>query len=122
MKTPSDPDELELVRRAILEGRTTRGCCEWWMKSAGRLHQTPPFDGFLPQEVRRQLCDYVARNPESLRQVAEKRSEYPDRKYYYKVVLPVPELANGLFVEIIVFNRDEEFPVVLIVNAHEQRL
>lgn len=121
MPDASDPAELALVLKAICEGRTTRGCCEWWLKSAERLRKSPPFDGFLPQDVRQRLCDFVAKNPSALKQVEEKRREYPDRKYYYKVVLPVSELPQGLFIEIIVFDRDPVFPVVEIVNAHEQR-
>lgn len=121
MPDPIDPAELELVRQAICEGRATRGCCEWWLKSAERLRKSPPFHGFQAQTVRQVLCDFVADNPEALKQVAEKRLEYPDRKYYYKVILPIAQLANGLFVEIILFDRDPELPTVLIVNAHQQR-
>lgn len=121
MPEPRDRDELELVRRAILEGRTTRGCCEWNAKAADRLRERPPYENFVPDKLRAWLCDFVAEHPTTLRQVPEKRPEYQDRKFYYKVLLPIPELPKPLFVELVLFNCDPEYPIVLIVNAHEQR-
>ena len=54
-----------------------------------------------------------------MRQVAEKRPEYQDRPFYYKVVLPLADLPRGLFVEIVLDDEDPDLPVVRIVNAHE---
>lgn len=71
--------------------------------------------------IRQQLCDFVASHPEAVIQVAERRDEYLDRKFYYKVILPVAEIKNGLFVELILDDDDPNYPVVLIVNSHEQR-
>ena len=40
--------------------------------------------------------------------------------FYYKVILPVPGLLQGLFVELVLTDDDADVPSVMIVNAHEQ--
>lgn len=43
-----------------------------------------------------------------------------NREYYYKVILPVAELARGLFVELELVDLYPELPSIRIVSAHEQ--
>ena len=38
-----------------------------------------------------------------------------------RIIVPVPGFRCGLFVEIVLADDDDEYPAVLIVNAHEQR-
>jgi hypothetical protein len=120
MSKSLDPAELELVRRAILLGRTLGGCCEWHRSAIERLNHRPPYQSFTLAQLRDALCDFIAQEPEAVIQVKEQRPEYCDRRFYYKVILPIAELARGLFVELVIEDDDPEYPVVLIVNAHEQ--
>lgn len=55
-------------------------------------------------------------------QVHEKRQEKRDEgfRFYYKVILPLPELPFGLFVELVLADDDHDDPAVVIVSAHEQ--
>lgn len=121
MPDPMDSAELELVRRAILFGRTFAGYLEWQRRILLRIREHPPYATFTADDLKQRLCEFVKQSPSSLIQVAEKRLEYPDRQYYYKVILPVDELPTGLFVEMILVDRDPDDPVVWIVNVHEQR-
>src|SRR6266540_5763532 len=41
-------------------------------------------------------------------------------RFYYKVILSVPGLIHGLFVELVLTDDDKDLPSVMIVNAHEQ--
>ncbi|HYV34615.1 MAG TPA: hypothetical protein VE988_02860, partial [Gemmataceae bacterium] len=52
---------------------------------------------------------------------AEWREEYPDDPFWYRAVIPVPTLKEGLFVEVRLYDCDPEEPWVEIVNAHPQR-
>lgn len=68
------------------------------------------------------LCEYVAAHGGEVKQVVEKRDEYRrERRFYYKLILPVEAFLHGLFVELVLADDDDELPSVLIVNAHEQR-
>jgi len=121
MIVPSDQQELDLVRQAIILGETTRGCCEWEDRAARRIRLNPPHEGMTPEGIRDLLIEFVENNPKMLTQVPERREEYPDRSFYYKVIIPLSEFVRGLFVELILIDRDPDYPSVLIVNAHEQR-
>lgn len=121
MPDPTDSTELELVRRAILFGRTFAGYLEWQRRTLLRIREQPPYANFTADDLKQRLCEYVEQSPSCLVQVAEKRSEYQDRQFYYKVIVPVEELSAGLFVEMILVDRDPDDPVVWIVNMHEQQ-
>jgi hypothetical protein len=45
------------------------------------------------------------------------------RDFWFRIVLPVPGFAHGLFVELVLEDDDPDpdVPGVVIVNAHEQR-
>lgn len=120
MTFPIDSEKLALVVRAIQLGINTAGCCEWEDRAFERLSRKPPCEEFTADGIKEFLCRYVSENPESVSQVVEKRAEYRDQPYYYKVILPIAEFSRGLFVEIRLIDRDPEYPVVWIVNAHEQ--
>lgn len=119
MGQPKDPDKLELVRKAIIIGQTVSGCCEWRDESAKRIDDHPPAKGLSPHEIKSLLCEFVRCRGEIV-QVGEKREEYHEFEFYYRVVIPVQGLCRGLFVEMILVDDDADFPVVFIVNAHEQ--
>jgi hypothetical protein len=55
----------------------------------------------------------------------ETRREYlqesPDDPYWYRAIIPVRGLPNGLFVEVRLMDDDPAEPWVEIVSAHEQR-
>lgn len=115
----SDSLELELVRKAITCGVT--GCCEWDDKAARRIRGDSLLLGFTPEGIKRRLCELVASCGEVIQQVPETRPEYSDRRFYYKVILPVDEFQHGLFVEIVIDDDDPDLPAVRLVNAHEQK-
>ena len=117
----SDERDLELVKKAIALGQSTRGCCEWEDRASRRIRRSPPLEGFTPEGIRELLINHLQNHPDQVIQVREKRAEYPDRLFYYKVIFPVSEFVRGLFVELILVDQDPDYPSVLIVNAHEQR-
>ena len=117
MRKPKDPAELKLVRRAI--SLDVRGCCEWDEAAARRLESHPPLAGLTPEGIKTLLHEFVVKGGE-LVQVEEKRPEYQDRPFYYKAIIPITGFRHGLFVEVVLIDEDSEYPVVHIVNAHEQ--
>ena len=117
MRKPKDPAQLKLVRRAI--SLDVGGCCEWDDAAARRLESHPPRAGLTPEGIKRLLHEYVVQGGE-LVQIEEKRPEYQDRPFYYKAIVPVSGLRQGLFVEVVLIDEDLDYPVVHIVNAHEQ--
>lgn len=120
MPEPVDHHELGLVVRAIQLGLTIGGCCEWQERAARRIRASPPLQGLTPEGIKRLLCEFVATHPEEVHQVIEKRSEYSEHRFYYKTIIPVDGLRRGLFVEVVLIDDDSDYPVVSIVNAHEQ--
>jgi hypothetical protein len=118
MVAPRDPTEHALVVQAITCG--VGGCCEWDEKAAKRFRSAPPLPGLTPEGVKDDLVAYVQGGANRVVQVIEKRSEYNDRRFYYKVILPMHGLRHGLFVEIVLDDEDPELPTVRIVDAHEQ--
>lgn len=117
MSTPLDPAKLALVHKAITCG--LRGCCEWKDQAYRRLRQSP-IANLTVASIREELIRYVLQGGQ-VTQLPENREEYSDHEFYYKVVLPVPGLVRGLFVELILTDEDPDVPEVLIVNVHEQR-
>ena len=110
-----DPEELELVRRAIISRIT--GDCEWDERAARRVRDSLG-PGLTPEVIKELLQDFVRKGGE-VHQVPETREEYArDRRDYYKVIIPVWKFKHGLFVEIILSDDDPENPAVQIVNAH----
>jgi hypothetical protein len=120
MAAPKDPDELELVKKAIVLGLTTTGCCEWKESAARRVREQPPLSGMTPEGIKSLLCECVANLGGEVVQVEEKRDAYQDYPFYYKAIVPVAGFRKGLFVELVLEDSDPDFPAVLIVNAHEQ--
>jgi hypothetical protein len=114
-----DPTELALVYLAIRCGVT--GCCEWDDKAAKRIRTDPDLLGLTPAEIERLLHEYVIVHDGQVQQVEETRPEYSDRRFYYKVIIPITEFRRGLFVEIVLDDDDPELPCERIVNAHEQK-
>lgn len=121
MAESGDAHELGLVVRAITLGLEIGGCCEWQDKAARRVRAKPPNQGLTPEGIKRLLCEFVAGQSGEVQQVAEKRREYLDRRFYYKTIVPVEGFVRGLFIEVVLVDDDPEYPVVAIVNAHEQK-
>lgn len=117
MTSPLDPEELALVEKAITCGTT--GCCEWDDQASRRVRRSPPVAGLTPEGMKLALVQHVSAGGPVI-QVVEKRPEYGDRAYWYKVIVPVAGMPRGLFVELVLDDDDAELPSVRIVNAHEQ--
>ena len=115
-----DPDALALVVKALKTG--LRGCVEWHQDEIDRIRRDLAAVRLKPEEVQAVLIAFV-KSGGAVRQVKENRSERQERReYYYKVILPVPEIfTKGLFVEIELADDDPDYPEVLLVNAHEQK-
>ncbi len=113
-----EPAELELVRKAIASHTT--GDCEWHERAAERALCDPELQGLTPDGIKKLLEDFVNQGG-PIQQVSETRPQYSDRRFYYKVILPLNRFKHGLFVEIILVDDDPKDPAVQIVNAHEQK-
>ena len=115
----SNPAELELVRKAIASG--LGGCVDWDINVIDRLRLELDRCGLTLERVKRELIAYV-RNGGDVFQIKESRENWIDRRdYWYKVVLPMPDLfPNGLFVELTLVDDDPELPEIELINAHEQ--
>lgn len=112
-----EPDEVELVRRAILS--STTGDCEWSESAIRIMRSDPSLSGFTLKGITVLLQDHVAQGG-SIDRRTEMRSEYPQESWY-RVIVPGTQFKNGLFVEIILVDEDPEAPAVQIVSIHEQR-
>ena len=112
-----DPDDVELVRKAILS--STTGDCEWSDSAVRVMSSDPSLSGLTEEGVKLLLQEYVAQGG-SIDRRTEKRTEYP-QDYWYRVVVPVKQFRHGLFVELILVDEDPEAPAVQIVSVHEQR-
>jgi hypothetical protein len=80
-------------------------------------------EGLTPEGIRHLLRQFVLEgNALNLRE--ETREEYlqenPDDPYWYRAIIPVPDLPRGLFVEVKLIDDDEKEPWVEIVSAHPQ--
>jgi hypothetical protein len=117
-----DPSPTGLVRKAIKLGRRFKGYCEWRESAARRIRERPFCQDLTPEGIKQLLGDYVIDAQGEVVQIEEKRDEKRQEGYgfYYKVVIPVPGLPRGLFVELVLIDDDPSDPSVSIVNAHEQ--
>ena len=113
-------EEFDLVKKAILLGRTVTGCCEWEDRALRRIEKDPEVAGLTPSAIRQLTIEFVAADG-IIRQVTEQRPEFNDYDFYYKVILSVPEFPHELFVELRLVDPDTDLPTVLLVNAHPQR-
>jgi hypothetical protein len=119
MPAPADPDELALVIKALTCG--VRGCVEWKRNVDDRIRSDPFLKGLTPEGIQEDAIAFVKKNSDKVIQVSETRPQYDHRAFYYKVIIPYPELfRRGLFVEMELYDSDPEVPTVLLVNAHEQ--
>lgn len=118
MAEPIDPVEHALVLKAITCHLTN--CCVWDDRAKPRFEKAPPLPGLTPYGVMVELKKYVDLKGKVV-QVRERRPQYDDRPFYYKAVVPIDGLRHGLFIEIVLDDDDPDYPVVRIVNCHEQR-
>lgn len=113
---------LDLVHKAILAG--VLGNIEWKDSAIRLMQDDPEMRGFTSHGVRLLLREFVnTGNSLSVRQ--ERRAEWvedrPDHPYWYRAILPVPEFSQGLLVEAILLDHEEEEdPFIQIVHAHRQ--
>ena len=56
----------------------------------------------------------------AITQVRETRTDRPDYRFYYKVILAISDFPRGVFVEHRLVDDDPAGPVVHIVSAHRQ--
>ena len=117
---PNAP-RLDLVHKAICAG--IFGNIEWKPDAYARVRADAAMQGVTPEAIRQTLREFVKEGGQldirhEIRE--EKRAEDPDNPYWYRAVIPLPEFAHGLFVELVLLDYDEQEPFVLIVNAHPQ--
>jgi hypothetical protein len=119
----SDADrELALVAKA-LQSRVG-GCVEWIDdRAARRVREDRNNLGLTPEYIKQRVIDHVcAEGAGVVEQRRETRPEYGHRRFWYRVLLPEDGFPRGLFVEMeLTDDRDEDFPVVSLLNAHPQR-
>jgi hypothetical protein len=113
-----DPDELALVVKAIKSG--LGGCVEWLPQELERVRRDMDHHDLTPEGIRRDVIQFV-RKGGKVRQIKETRENRAHRDYYYKIILPMPDVfKKGLFIEMELVKNDPELPEVVLVNAHEQ--
>jgi hypothetical protein len=115
-----DPSEHALVVEAL----TCRlsNAVEWKDdRTMNRVRNELSTYGLTPRGIKELTREHVrAGGPSTVAQVREKRLEYSDFPYYYRVVVPIDCFRHGLFVEMVLIDPDRESPEVALVNAHEQ--
>ncbi len=115
----SDLSDLALVEKA-LKCKVT-GCVEWHHKCAARVRGDRSLEGLSPEFIQEILVDHFANGDGKVVEVKETRPEYSHRDYWYKAIIPCSDFKHGLFVEMELFDDDQELPVVQLLNAHENR-
>lgn len=114
------PEEHRLVIKAITSGLSN---CVYWKddKTEHRIQSDGFLLGWTPKAIKRELIHCVKSGAVSLRQVKEIRPEYKDHyRYFYDTALPVIDFEDGLYVEMVLHDQDEDCPVVVLVNAHPE--
>ena len=89
-----DPDEKALVEKALKSGVV--GCVIWHPKEAERVRKQLAHYGLTPEGIQQDTIEY-AQKTGSVRQIKETRSDFKHRDYYYKVILPMPDLFQRAF-------------------------
>ena len=118
MPNPPRPD---LVRNAICDG--ILGNIEWKQSALLLARANPDLHGVPAEGIRQRLREFV-RNGGEIEVRPETRREYlwedPDNPYWYRVRLPAPEISQTgeIFVEIVLWEIDEEQPWIRIVSVH----
>ena len=125
MNSPRTP--IDLVHHAIAAG--VFGQIQWDERADERARSNSDLHGLTPEGIRRLLHDFVCdggrlderqeKRPDWLEANADRPPYYRDS--WYRAVVSVPGLLpNGLFVEVRLFDDDQQDPWVEIVNAHPQ--
>src|SRR5690349_2522245 len=116
----STSPRLDLVHKAIRAGMGNI----LFKDAAFRIMQgDPEMNGFTAKGVRQLLREFVLQgNSLTVRQETrlEKLQEDPDDPYWYRAVVQVPEFPRGLFIELKLFEEDEQEPFIEIVSVHRQ--
>ena len=113
-------DEFDLVIKALTSGLSN---CVLWKddKTEHRIQSDRFLLGWTPKAIKRELIRCVKSGEAVIRQVEEMRAEYKnDYKCFYDVVLPIDDFQDGLYVEMVLHDEDEECPVVVLVNSHPE--
>ena len=119
-----DPSELHLVAEAFKLACGSRGYVTGyveWDENAARVSRgkLARLDGLSPEFVREPVIDFVE-DGGVISQHEETREDWKSFRFYYKVILMVPGVRRGVFVELRLIDDDPENPAVLIVSAHAQ--
>lgn len=114
---------LDLVHLAIRSG--VLGHVQWKPSAHALVCADSRLHGLRiePAHIRAMLRQFVL-DGNSLDVRQETRTEYlgenPDDCFWYRAVIPVEGLPQGLFIELKLIDDDEQEPWVEIVSAHEQ--
>ena len=118
-----NPSELSVVYKAFQmswgPGGYVSGFVDWGPKGYANTQRNLARLGLTPEGAWELAVDFV-RQGGQITQRTEKRREYCDREYYYRVVFPFDGVPRGIFVELVVVQDDPDDPIVHIVNAHPQ--
>jgi hypothetical protein len=117
-----DAEEYALVVKAFqlacgAHGYVT-GYVEWSERGANDSRRNLSELGLTPEGIRELAIEHV-RAGGPIVQVRE-TEEGRDRPYYYKIILAVPGVPQGVFVKIRLIDEDPDDPAVLLVSAHRQ--
>ena len=115
-----NPPRVDLVKKAICSG--TFGLITFRESASRRLRDNPDLQNYTQAGIRGILRKFVCMKNDAIDPRAEdpEINRDPENPYWYRVVIPVQEFAEGLFLKIKITDYDEDEPEVQIVNLHRQ--
>jgi hypothetical protein len=107
----------DLVYKACKAGFL--GNIEWKPASQEVMRRDPKMRNFTPQRIRLLLRDH-GRADGRIDVRNDIRIEWydPEHPFWYRAKIDVDEFVDGLFLEILLIDFDEDEPFVQIVSAH----
>lgn len=115
-----DPDERNLVVKALSDGMRRRGAVEWKKSSADNVRNNKDMRDISPEFIRREWIRLVIAGEVPVIQKEEKSYHKSNYKFHYMSILPFTEFQHGLYVKCCLIDPDPEFPRVCIVSAHPE--
>lgn len=110
--------QLALVKTAICSGLSN---CVFWrtQKLIDRCFADNDLRGYSPDSIVGLLRGWVQFEGGAIVQKAETRENWKEEfAFVYEVLISVEGLPRELFVELVLYDDDEELPEVAIVSCH----
>jgi hypothetical protein len=111
-----DPEEHALVCKALAG---PSNCILWKDSLERRIRGDPDLKGLTPGEIKRLVRPY-ANSGGSVEQQRETSEEYRDEyPFRYVLIVPHEEIPRGIYVKLVIFDHDPDFPCLRFVSVHQ---